>query len=115
LKSFTGKRVILYFWAGWDAQSRKVNRRLAALYPEIHKKNTELLGISFDENAVVWKGAIRLDNLPGIQLSDLKGLYSPMASAYNIADRLPYFYLIGVDQKIEYKHQVLDSLLMQLN
>ena len=115
LKSFAGQKVILYFWAGWDARSRQVNRKISEIYPRLEKSNVELVGISFDENAVVWKGAIRLDQLPGIQLSDLKGLYSPLAVSYNVADRIPYFYLIDEEQRIEYKHETLDSLLVRLN
>ncbi len=115
LKSYTGRRVILYFWAGWDARSRMVNRRLVDLYPGIRESNTEILGISLDENAVVWKGAIRLDRLAWAQVSDLKGIYSPVAEAYHIRDRLPCFYLIDAEQKIAFKHEVLDSILVRLN
>lgn len=115
LKSYTGKEVILYFWAGWDARSRKDNRKLVNIYPELKARNVEILGISLDENEVVWKGAIRLDGLTWPQLSELKGYYSKISKAYNVPEDLPFYYLIDNEQKIKYKHAHLDSLLVHLN
>ncbi len=115
LKSYTGRKIILYFWAGWDALSRADNRRLVKLYPGLRQNNTEILGISLDENEIVWKGAIRLDNLQWPQVSDLKGIYSDVKRSYNIPDELPFYYLVDEQQKIEYKHARLDSLLRHLN
>lgn len=115
LKSFTGKQVILYFWAAWDARSREDNRKLVKIYSELQAQNIEVLGISLDENEVIWKGAIRLDQLQWPQLCDLKGFYSEVKRAYNVPDDLPYYYLIDADQKIKYKHSMLDSLLFRLN
>ena len=115
LKSYTGRKVILYFWAGWSAQSRADNRRLVKIYPGLRQRNTEILGISLDENEVVWEGAIRLDGLQWPQVSDLKGLYSEVKRSYNIPDELPFYYLVDEQQKIEYKHARLDSLLRHLN
>jgi len=115
LKSYTGKQIILYFWAGWDAKSRQMNRKLVHIYSELQRKNIEILGISMDENEVVWKGAIRLDDLQWPQLSDLTGMYSKVKRDYHIPDDLPYFYLIDENQNIKYKHTLLDSILVHLN
>ena len=115
LKSYTGRQVILYFWAGWDAKSRALNRELTVLYPDLRSKNTEILGISLDENEIVWKGAIRLDHLSWPQVSDLKGFYSDVGKAYNIREKIPFFYLIDEQQKIKYKSAELDSILIRLN
>lgn len=115
LKSYTNQKVILYFWAGWDARSRRDNSRLKRLYSQFRDKNIELIGISFDENSIVWKGAIGLDQLFWPQLSDLKGIYSPIKKSYHIPDELPFYYLIDENQKIVYKSAILDSLLVHLN
>lgn len=114
LKTYTGQKVILYFWAGWEARSRQDNRRLRSIYPELQSNNIEIIGVSLDENEVVWKGAIRLDKLAWPQVSDLKGMYSGIKKDYNILDELPFYYLIDEKQKIEYKHQNLDSILVRL-
>lgn len=115
LKSYTGQQVILYFWAGWDAGSRKDNRHLKKIYTELKANNVEVIGISLDENEVVWKGAIRLDQLNWPQVCELKGFYAQIKKDYNVPDELPFYYLIDEEQKIKYKHHQLDSLLVQLN
>lgn len=115
LKSFTGKTVILHFWAGWDAQSRKDNRILKTNYPLLKDKNIEVLGISLDENEVVWKGAVRLDELSWPQVSELKGFFAQVKKDYHIPEKLPFYYIIGPDQRIQYKHDNLDSILVRLN
>jgi peroxiredoxin len=115
LKSFTGKPAILCFWAGWNAPSRFDNRRLTELYPEFQRKGVQMLGISLDENAVVWKGAIKLDRLSWTQVSDLKGLDSQISNAYNLPQRLPYYYLLDEKLRIVSKHNELDSLLIELD
>jgi peroxiredoxin len=115
LKSFTGKPTILYFWAGWNAPSRSDNRRLTELYPELQSKGVQMLGISLDENEVVWKGAIKLDRLSWPQVSDLQGLNSQISNAYNLPDRLPYYYLLDEKLKIVSKHSQMDSLLVELD
>lgn len=103
LKGLTGQKVVICFWAGWNAKSRKENRQMVEYYPDLRKKNIELFGVSLDENIVVWKGALKLDKLPGIQGSDLKGLESEVMKNYNLADDICYYYLIDEDQKIMYR------------
>jgi peroxiredoxin len=115
LKSYAGKTVVLYFWAGWDAQSRKDNRVLKSAYPTLRDRGIEILGISLDENEVVWKGAVRLDELSWPQVSELKGFYAQIKKEYHIPDKLPFYYLISPDQRIQYKHENLDSILVRLN
>lgn len=115
LKSYAGKQVILQFWAGWDARSREDNRELIRIYPELQKKNIEILGISLDEHEGVWKGAIRLDRPTWPQVSELKGMYSKIVQDYHLPVVLPYYYLIDEDQRIKYKDARLDSLLVRLN
>ena len=114
LKSFTGKTVIVYFWAGWNAGSRQDNRRLVNLYPELTSKGFDILGVSLDENNIVWKGAIKLDKLPWKQVSDLLGLNSKIKQDFNVPDDLPYYYLLDDELKIVSKNNQLDSILIKL-
>ncbi len=114
LKSYSGEFVIVYFWAGWDAQSRRDNRILIQRYQELKSNRVEILGVSLDENAVVWKGAVKIDKLPWPQVSELAGFYSEVKRSYNVPDELPFYYLISPDQKIMYKHAVMDSVLLKL-
>ncbi|MEZ5083755.1 MAG: redoxin domain-containing protein [Bacteroidales bacterium] len=115
LKSFTGKPMIVYFWAGWNAVSRQDNRKLVALYPELTAKGFDILGVSLDENNIVWKGAIKLDKLPWKQVSDLQGLNSTIKQDFHVPDDLPYYYLLNEELKIVSKNNQLDSILIKLD
>ncbi len=115
LKSYYGDPVIVYFWAGWSAKSRVDNKKLVSLYDQLAKDGIKILGVSLDENAVVWKGAIKLDSLPWKQVSDLEGLHSKVKEDYNLPNDLPFYYLLDKKHKIVYKNNNLDSLLIHLD
>jgi peroxiredoxin len=111
IKSFMGKKVIVYFWAGWDARSRQDNRKLVKIYDELKLKNTEIIGVSLDENEVVWKGAVKLDKLPWLNVSSLKGFRSEVKKSYNVSDELPFYYLLDEEQRIVGKSLELDKII----
>lgn len=114
LKSYLGNPVILQFWAGWNAVSRSDNQQLAKIYPDLKSKGVQILGVSLDDNAVIWKGAIKLDQLKWKQVSDLQGMRSDVAKSYNLPDELPFYYLLDHDLIITYKNNSLDSVLIHL-
>lgn len=115
LKSYTGKKVIVYFWAGWDAKSRQDNRRLEKMYDNLEENNVEIIGISLDENETVWKGACKLDKLQWLQLSDLGGLRSEIRKTYNVPEGLPFYYLLDEKHIILGKSKELDEILSLVN
>jgi peroxiredoxin len=114
LKSLINKKVLICFWAGWNAKSRQDNRKLVKLYPDFRKNNIEVFGVSFDENEIVWKGAVKLDCLPGIQGSDLKGLNSEVMKDYNLNDKLPFYCIIDKEQMIIYRDSNFGKIIEQL-
>jgi hypothetical protein len=114
LRSLAGEKVLIYFWAGWNAKARQDNRKLVPFYPELRKRNIELFGVSLDENRVVWLGALKLDKLPGIQGSDLKGLNSEAVKDYNLARDILWYYLIDEDQKILYRSKDFDEVVARI-
>jgi hypothetical protein len=114
LKSLTGKKVLVCFWAGWNAKSRQNNRKLLELYPSLTKNNIELFGVSLDENGIVWKGAVKLDRLPGIQGNDPKGLNSDAVKDYNLPEELPFYYFISEEQKIIFRDNDLNNLIQSI-
>lgn len=103
LKSYFGKKILIYFWAGWNAKARQDNRKLVGFYPELKKRNIELFGVSMDENPVIWKGALKLDRLPGIQGSDLKGFESDIIKDYNLPEDILNYCLIDEQHKIIFR------------
>jgi peroxiredoxin len=95
-----GKNILIYFWAAADAKSRQTNPIIKEAYNRYHKDGLEVLAISFDKDPNVWDAAIKLDALPGIHVSDLKGAGSPVQKLFNIKMRLPTYYLIDANGKI---------------
>jgi len=114
LKTLTGKKVLICFWAGWNAKSRQDNRKLVKLYPGFRKKNLEVFGVSLDESEIVWKGAVKLDHLPGMQGCDLKGLNSEVMKNYNLSVQLPYYYIVDEEGKILFRDKDFNKIINQL-
>jgi len=94
LSSLRGKYVVLYFWAGTDARSRQENVLAADLFRRYAGKEVQFCCVSFDMVRKIWKGAVRLDKLPGIHVSDLKGNASPVMKLYHLKENLPQWYLL---------------------
>jgi len=115
LKSYTGKKVIVCFWAGWDTPSRMDNRRLVKIYPDLQSKNIKILSVSLDENKSVWQGAVNLDKLDWQQVSDLQGFGSEVVKNYHVIKRLPLYYLLDEELHIISRNHQLDSILIKLD
>ena len=84
LSSLKGKVVILSFWASWDKQSRSANKSLKSIYKKYHKKGLEIYQVSLDRSKVLWENAIKTDDLPWINVSDLRYTESIPAKVYNV-------------------------------
>lgn len=110
LSSLKNKKVLLYFWAGWNSRSRQDNIRLQSIYNKRNRSEFEIYAVSFDNHENVWEGAIRLDKLKWINVSDLKGVSSPINELYNLKGQLPHFFLLDKNNIIIEKAIFLDSL-----
>lgn len=99
LSSLKGKTVLLSFWASWDEPSRKENKNLKKLYSKYNKKGFEIYQVSLDRSKVLWENAINTDDLPWINVSDLRYTDSYAAKLYNIR-QLPANYLISAEGEI---------------
>ncbi|MFO8001370.1 MAG: TlpA disulfide reductase family protein [Marinilabilia sp.] len=109
LSSLQGKVVLLSFWASWDEDSRRENRRLKSIYREYNDRGFEVYQVSLDRSKVLWENAIQRDELPWINVSDLNYTDSYPAKIYNI-NRLPANYLISRDGEIIGKNLFGDML-----
>jgi len=86
LSSLRGKYVLVDFWASWCVPCRKENPNLLKAYNEMKNKNFEIVGVSLDYpgSKSAWAGAVKSDELPWIQVSDLKGWKNEVALMYGI-------------------------------
>lgn len=99
LSSLKGKYVLVDFWASWCVPCRAENPHLLKAYKELNSKGFEIVGVSLDDNREAWLRAVEYDNLPWIQLGDLKGFNSDVAVKYGIS-AIPQNFLIDPEGKV---------------
>ena len=94
LSDYKGKLVLLQFWASWCSFCKIENPELVALLDDYKEKGFEVIGISLDTKKSNWLDGIEHENLNFVNLSDLKGFESPIASTYAISS-IPQMFLIN--------------------
>ena len=99
LSSLKGKTILLSFWASWDKSSRNENNNLKKIYKNYNHKGFEIYQVSLDRSRILWENAIEADQLPWINVSDLRYTDSYPARLYNI-QQLPSNYLISAEGEI---------------
>lgn len=99
LSSFRGKYVLVDFWASWCGPCRAENPNVLKVYNAYKDKGFTVVGISLDDKAANWKKAIRDDQMPWTQLSDLKGWKNEISTSYGIQG-IPSNLLIDPSGKI---------------
>jgi peroxiredoxin len=62
-------------------------------YNAFHSKGFDIVGVSLDEDAAAWKGAIEKNKLPWHQMSDLAGWKSAAVSVFSFSS-IPHTVLI---------------------
>ena len=91
--SFKGKYVLVDFWASWCGPCRDENPKTLNAYNKYKDKGFTVLGVSIDSKKDNWEKAIREDQMPWIQVSDLKGAKNEVAVYYGI-HAIPSNYLV---------------------
>jgi len=94
-----GKYVLIDFWASWCGPCRAENPNLKNAFNRYKNKDFTILGISLDEKEDNWKRAVKEDQLPWIQISEVNGLKNTVASYYGIVG-IPSTLLIDPQGKI---------------
>ncbi len=93
LSSLKGQYVLVDFWASWCGPCRAENPNVLKSYRAYHSKGFTVLGVSLDDKKNPWLAAIRKDDLPWTELSDLKGWKNSAAVLYGI-EGIPMNYLL---------------------
>ena len=84
LRSLHGKYVLVDFWASWCGICRAENPNVLRAYNAYKDSGFTVLGVSLDESRDKWLQAVREDNMPWQQVSDLKGTKNDVAMLYGI-------------------------------
>ncbi len=116
LSSLNGKVILLSFWASWNEESVVLNQDFKRLYNKYHDRGLEIYQVSFDNEKDRWVNAIKYDELPWINVSELSYPESTVAALYNVTE-LPTFFLLdregGITGK-NYERIALDRKISEL-
>lgn len=86
LASLKGQKVLVSFWAAYDARSRVDNSLLAANVQK-HPGELTLVSIDFDEDPLIFRETVRMDKLDGnTQYHVRNGKTSEIFRAYRLKD-----------------------------
>ncbi len=109
LSSLQGKYVLVNFWASWSGPSKDFNNYLKQIYNKYKRRGLEIYQVSLDQSREAWTTAIKQEELPWINVSDLKYWNSVAVPLYNIYN-LPASFLIDRSGKIVAKDLNKDDL-----
>ena len=85
--------VLLDFWASWCGPCMGEMPFLKEAYKLYHDKGFEIYGVSFDNKAEAWKGAIDKQEMKWVNVSTLQGFDNPAAKDY-VVESIPTNFLI---------------------
>ena len=88
-----GKVVLVDFWASWCGPCRREMPNLVEAYKKYHNKGFEIVGVSLDRDAEVWKNGIEKLDITWPQMSDLKYWDCEGAKLYAVSS-IPHTVLI---------------------
>ncbi len=109
LSDYKGKKVVVNFWATYDAQSRANNVRLHN-YLKMIDNDVEFISIAFDENKNVVERTMAMDNLDALsQFCDVNGTDSDLYRNFKL-NRGYRSYLIDEDGVIKAMNVTPDDL-----
>jgi len=103
LSSFTGKVVLVAFWASGHSNSIEAMLQLKSTYNTYHDRGFEVYAISLDNNKIEWMSAIDFNEFNWINVSELSFPNSTAALLYNV-NSLPATFLINREGDIVAKN-----------
>jgi peroxiredoxin len=98
LSDLKGKYVLVDFWASWCHPCRAENPNVLEAYKKYKEKNFTVIAVSLDTYRPAWIKAIKDDQLPWLQLSDLQSQNSA-AKRYGVIS-IPFNFLVDPSGKI---------------
>lgn len=112
LSDMEAKVLMIYFWSTTDAVQKMFNLdSMLPVYEEFHPRGLEIFAVSLDTDKAAWASAVRSQNMPWINVCDIRGASSPHVLQYNVQS-LPTAVFI-VDGQIAMDSGVTDAASMK--
>ncbi len=93
LYNVEAKATIVLFWGSWCTHCEDDMPKLKSLYTRYKDKGLEIYAIGIEEIQENWKTAIKEQNLPWINLSDISGFHGDACAKYHVWQTPTYFIL----------------------
>ena len=106
-----GKVILLDFTIYQSANSTPHNYMLRDLYDQFASQGFDIYQVSLDADEHYWKTIA--DNLPWICVRDENGVYSTIASLYNVTE-IPSFFLIGRDSELKKRGEDIKDIATEI-
>jgi len=84
LSEVDAKVTMVYFWATTDEQKMFNLDALEPLYEKYHAKGLEIYAVSLDIDKTTWANVVKNQNLPWINVCDIRGTMSPYIGLYAV-------------------------------
>lgn len=111
------KYVLVELWASWCAPCRAEIPHMKRAYEAFHEKGFEIVSFSLDDKRKAWEKASKEEQIPWVNISDVKGYDSPVAEMF-AKPAVPANWLVEASTgKIIAKHlrkKALDNKLEEL-
>ncbi len=99
-ETFSGKYLLIDFWASWCAPCIKNFPFFEKLMAEYKSDPIQFISVSLDSESSLWKKAVKKYNLPGLQLSDSKAFSGLLPVYCKVVTSVPRYVLINGEGKI---------------
>ena len=90
---------VIDFWASWSSPCLRDMPKKERLYRKFRERGMGMIGISLDLESADWHRAIDRSGLPWLQLSDLKGWESEIATTLHV-QAIPHTLLVDSNGKV---------------
>lgn len=107
LSEVDSKVIMIYFWSAADASQKMFNLDvLKLLYDDYNGRGFEIYQVALDPDKTGWAQVVKQQDLPWVNVCDIRGADSPYVMTYNIGS-LPSVFIISDGELVD--GQVVDE------